>query len=240
MRIVVVTTCSAEGWAVYGRKMLDSFKAFWDKSIELVIYTDGFEIEHDVNITARKFPPWFDAWKFSLFDNADAHGMANDKYNFRRDCVRFSHKVVALTDYALSFRGEDLLIWMDSDITTHDNVTPEWIATLTNKKSYMSWLNRDKLYPECGFLIFNSKHPRHDDYMMTLRDLYLFKDIFVLNQTHDSYVFEYLANKFVEQGYIRQPFSLSGHGSRHHDVFSHSLLANYMVHAKGRRKHATR
>lgn len=219
--------------------MYSSFHRNWPIDVELFFYPEGFSVGAYENVTILDFPQWFLEWKESHKNNLDAHGLDKTKnrpkkrnYDYRRNCVRFAHKIAVLTDAALNYEC-DLLIWMDCDVITHHRVTVDWLRRLFPEKSreYMAWLWRTKTYPECGFLMFRGRHPRHVPFMETLLNVYRSNDVFNYGETHDSYIFQELARERFT------PYNLAGpSGSRHHSVFDFSPLRQRLEHLKGGRK----
>src|ERR1700675_4960732 len=116
-RFVVLTTCHAAGWQLYGRRMVEPFDRFWPADVPLYLYAEQFEPDH-LRPLVRPLPPWLDEFKSRHAANPRAHGLIEGGYNYRQDCVRFAHKVAAVTD-AASMLEADVLIWADADIVTH-------------------------------------------------------------------------------------------------------------------------
>lgn len=222
--------------------MLDAYVGRWPKDVSLIAYPEGTSnlVQSD-NIEYREFPDWFISWKQGLENDRGAHG--NDpKHNrrrtvhdFRRDCVRFSHKIAAITDIGLELSA-GLLIWLDADIYTHSLITKDWLQTLNPTDRYMAWLNRRGTHPECGFMIFDCSHPVHTEFMNALRDVYESKRVLKMKETHDSYVIQQLVLGFVEAGKMRTPYNLSGNHETYHHPFIRSELGSKMDHMKGPRK----
>lgn len=240
--IRVVTTCNAEGWHQTGREMVRTFLEYWPDNAVLHIYEEGFRAPEDPRVLAHHLPRWHYDWKLLHERHLDAHGRdpahnppRRRDYNFKRDCVRFSHKVAALTDVALvpEYRG-DLLIWMDADTLTHAPVDGLWVRGLVQPwGNYMGWLDRAGNYPECGFLIFDTAHAVHTRFMTDLRDFYSSDQVFHLDQTHDSFVIQHLVKVAVRTGIMPKPYSISGLARVHHHVFPNSVLGERLDHAKG-------
>jgi len=240
----VVTTCSLEGWQRYGQRMVETFIQFWPREVLLTVYVENFSAPVAPNVRAADFPQWFVDWKKRHLYDKGAHGLdvrfnrRGRPYDFRRDCVKFAHKVAAFTDHALRLdRG--LLIWMDADMLTHDRVTEEWLESYLRPAPdgpYMGWLDRSRLYPECGFLLFNCAHPRHHEFMNSLLDIYRSDRVFELSETHDSFVIEKVARAAVKVGWFPEPVSLSGTARGYHHPLPHSELGSRLDHAKGARK----
>lgn len=232
-RFRAVTTCNAQGWEQTGRAMAQSFVEHW-VDVPLVVYAEGF-VPDVAGVDVRELPDWHARFKAAHAADPKAHGMtAFGRYNFRRDCVRFSHKVAAITD-----AGEDqsgVLIWLDADTRTFDTVRPAWLEDLLGPSAYMAWLGRDGVYPECGFLMFDTEHPAHREIMGELRRRYESGEVFDMSQTHDSYVIEDVILTAKAMHKIMAPRNLSGpHSTRGHPWLG-SRLAERMDHLKGARK----
>lgn len=254
MGIRLVTTCNAEGWEQCGRRMTNTFVEYWPAEVTLEIYSEGFTVDVDApNVIERELPGWHIDWKARHANNDDAHGRDVSKFgridrrkaktqSYRRDCVRFSHKVAALTDAALNVRRDapaEWLIMIDADTLTHAPVTIEWLRSLVPVSGhYMAWLDRIGWYPECGFVMFAETHPAHADFMNRMRWIYESDNVFALSETHDSFVFQHMVKIAVTAGKFSQPFSLSGKEGRRagSHPFVHSRLGERLDHMKGKRK----
>lgn len=253
MGIRLVMTCHEAGWQQYGRNMVETFARHWPADIRLELYAEGFEpcVAAWSNITVRALPEWHTAWKVRHAENPDAHGRdktrfgpharrKNSDYDYRRDCVRFSHKVAALTDAALmhATAGGDWLVMADADLLTHQPVTEEWLRSLvTDPGFYVAWLDRIGWYPECGFVIFREDHENHRAFMQLFRDTYERDEVFRLNETHDSFVLAELVRVSLKRGWFQPPFGLSNKiGKRNSHPFVYSRLAERLDHAKGKFK----
>lgn len=255
MRIRVVSTCSAEGWKQTGRRMAETFVEHWPKQATLEVYAEGFDVDV-AGVVQRQLPEWFEAWKLRHADNPDAHGRNKARfgridlrkgkpYSYRRDCVRFAHKVAALTDAALNpaivnrAAAPGWLIMCDADVVTHAAVTVDWLQSLvTDPKFYIAWLDRAAWYPECGFVVFNETHPAHVPFTTWFRDVYAIDYVFKFQETHDSFVLQQLVARALARGEMPKPFSLSGNemARRSSHPFVYSRLAERLDHAKGKFK----
>lgn len=230
MRFDAVTTCNLAGWKRYGHRMVESFNRLWANDVSLSVYS-----EDTLPIETCVFPEWLTQFKNRHSNNPDAHGKANGAYNYTRDCVRFAHKVAAVTDVALS-SDADVLIWLDADTLTHAPVTQEWLESLIEKDAYIAWLDRAGLYPECGFYALNLKHPMHPEIMRDWVSLYLSDAVFLFPQTHDCVSLERVIRVAEADGDIKVQ-SLSGEqGRKHPHPFVNSRLAEKLDHLKGPRK----
>lgn len=244
-KIDVVTTCKYSDLPVYGYRMIESFIRHWPCAVDL-----HFVGEVDRRFTSvfdYPWPEWHTSWKARHANVLDAHGRDRRRnrlrcpdYDFRRDCVRFSHKIAALTEVAGRLKT-DILIWMDADIITHSRVNYEHIYSWLPESSYISWFDRVRLYPECGFVMFNAAHAQHLRIMGELRRVYESDEVFELDETHDSFVIENIIHRMVAGGYIGDPNNLSTRlGMETGDPFNMSPLSGFMTHLKGKRKYEAR
>lgn len=241
--IKVVTTCSKPGFKAYGRQMIETFSQFWSPEIRLLHYVEGYNyFPQTANVELRELPPWFYAWKKNHDADLDAHGLderrnppgKHQQYWFKRDCVKFAHKIAALTDAAAD--DCDLLIWADADIITHAPITKKWLESLfPDEDRYMAWLNREGTYPECGWMMFRPGNPCHHDFMKLLREEYEQDHVFRRPETHDSYVIQQIVEQSIARGEFKQPFNLAGKQGGLY-VFHYSRLGECLDHAKGGRK----
>ena len=95
----------------------------------------------------------------------------------------------------------------------------------------MSYLGRNKQYSECGFLIFNLNHEYCYDYLRSMKKMYTKNTIYTLPEWHDSYVWDYVRNKFEKRNGIKN-YSISGHDKDGH-VLLKTKLYHYIDHLKG-------
>ena len=233
-RFAVVTTCHAEGWEQYGRRMVETFDRYWPAEVPLYLYAEEFEPDHFRPIV-RALPPWFVEFKARHAGSPRAHGRGEGGYDFRHDCVRFAHKVAAVTDAALQLDAE-VLIWADADTVTHAPVDTDWLTSLFPPGPYMAWLDRKHhFYPECGFYMLRCSHPRHRELMKRLQQLYETDAVFAVAQTHDSFVLQQLILE-AERAELITVHSLSGDGREYEHPLVNGPLGARLDHLKGPRK----
>jgi hypothetical protein len=152
--------------------------------------------------------------------------------DYRRDAVRFSHKVAAIGAAAETAEC-DVLIWVDADVVTHAPVTVEWLDSMFPEPAELAWLDRDGAYPECGFLMF--RMPAAAKLIRTVVRAYREGAIFSLPETHDSYVIQHYVRRLGVKTH-----SLSGPEGRKHigHPWVSSRLAECLDHLKGETRKA--
>lgn len=233
-RYLSVSTCSAEQWQQYGRAMVATYCRHWPHEVPLRIYAEGFEPEgpyrgmpilsYDLNTSA----PWLALFK-AAHDKPQYRG-GQARRDYRRDAVRFSHKIAAL-GAAVEDADCDVLLWIDADIVTHAQVTTEWLDSLFPQSAGLAWLDRMFSYPECGFMMF--RLPEAKGLISKAVAMYRDGGVFKLPEHHDSYVFQHLANIMASKGRLKI-HSLSGEGRVHTGhPFASSPISTRMDHLKG-------
>lgn len=229
-KFTAVTTCSAAGWKEYGQRMVESFHEFWPADVGLLIYS-----EDELPVPTVQMPNWLPLFKARHIDDVRAHGLRGPRYDFRWDCVKFAHKVAAVTD-AASKLDDGVLIWLDADIVTHALISEEWLTSLLPEGPYIGWLDRAHSFPECGFYMLRCSHRWHQKIMRKLAELYQNDQVFNCRETHDSFVLQKLITEWKSSGSITV-HSLSGDVGRSttHPLVN-SPLAACLDHLKGPRK----
>lgn len=238
-----VTTCSAHGWAVYGEAMLRSWERRWLAEGRMLVYAEDFNLsgfDRD-RIEQMVLPAWCDDFRNRNATRKRANGKNGDggQYSFRYDALRFAFKTAAVVD-AAERGGADWLIWIDADCLFHDYVTNETLEHLLEQSvppgkpaPHVAWLDREMLYPECGFYFLRISDPLVQNLIGRWRALYESDKVFRLEEWHDSYVLEMLviADSSLRIGSLSGP---EGRKTTHPAV--NGPLGAFLDHRKGPRK----
>jgi hypothetical protein len=227
--ITVVSTASKVGLVTYGERFLDTFTRYWPYE-RLIFYTEGYKyVSERIEFRDLSEAKWLTRFKQDHARNPHANGSGG----YRWDGIRFAHKVAAILA-ADQLCTDDHLLWLDADIVTHNPVDETAIKSWLPDPAWLSWLDRDKSvigWPECGFLLFNRKHPLHRMAMMTMYDAYSSGRVLGLPETHDSYVWKWLVEN------LSMPVrDLSGPGFKTMHPLINSPLGHWFDHLKGSRK----
>jgi hypothetical protein len=237
-RFLAVTTFSAKGFDEYGREMVETFDRHWTRDVPLLVYRDGFDFTPNWRIKCCDLSTisWLRDFKSRHKLNRAARGLTKSGgYDYRFDCVKFAHKTAAIIHAAVmaqALNSADVLIWLDGDTVTHAPVTTDFLDALLPPGKALAWLDRTKLhYPECGWVMYDLKHPAIAGLMSSWRGLYQSDAVLGLAETHDSYVLQHLVNK------IGLPWaSLSGDARDSFHPAAEGPLAAVIDHRKGARK----
>lgn len=249
MALVVVTSCSLEGWDKYGLKFLTSFDQFWPADVQLHIVSEdpikppdsilrkrpqirlwdlnkskdavSFAQKHESNPVANGFRPGcpIAAWRSK-----------KTGYDYRRDAFRFSKKVFAI-NLVLPEIKAPRFIWLDADTVTLKGVPPTLFDKLPPHTHALAYLDRTPYHSECGFVGYNLEHVATRRFLKAFADIYASEGVFKLDEWHDSYVFDWLRRR---HGVPSFPIPYDRRHITH--PFVYSELGQYMDHLKGLRK----
>ena len=201
---------------------------------------DSFCFKHNQKIQTKK----------CLFCNNYRHahtgkciecsGGANEIVNITK---KFSFKVFSvLNAYYKYSKNYKYFIWIDGDSKILKPFNYEDIKTFTNNTNFMmAYLKRYFTYSECGFIIFNLLNEHIQEYFTKIRHLYLSDDVYLLPQTHDSWVWDYVRTELEKTTNVIN-FDLTNDWCKNNqingntDIISHSVVKDYVYHFKGKRK----
>mgnify|MGYP001209906261 FL=1 len=243
--ITVITTMSNAGYHHYGEKMIDTFDKHWPENIKLKVYYEQLPTEKNNSeriqwIDLNEACPQLGVFKQRHANNPYANGRKpgtekKPKRSYLWDAVKFSHKSYCVSHAALN-ADSDLVVWLDADVVTHSPVPESFIESLLPEDHYCAYLGRQKIYPECGFVIYDTRSNYNKHFMEDWQNMYQTDSLFKENEYHDSFLFWVLLQKYTSQG--MQSFNISKdhpHRPGVH-VFINSPLGAYMDHLKGKRK----
>lgn len=256
-KFVVVTTFNAKGYGQYAQKFLRTFISHWPKEVNLWVYTENCKISeiapnlkvldlHEVSPAIVKFK---DKWKNEPKANGDVsrdpiRSKRRDAgKGFKWDAIRFSHKVYSIFHCAATTDAE-ILIWMDADMICHSPIAMDQLNHLIPEQKDLCYLGRDGKYPECGLYSLNLSHYAIKLFLAEFQRMYdqAEQGIFLLEEWHDSFVFEEVRKKFPNLNLLNwsaglsdiRPNRFNSQGEGHPLI--NSDWGAYLDHLKGTRK----
>jgi hypothetical protein len=197
MRHLVITTFHSEGYEKYGRRCLESFVKFWPKEVRMIAVTEKCSVEVSApNLTVidqDSLNPRLAGFKERYREDPRANGQdpkQPDRQSYLWDAVRFSNKVFAVTGaYEISQGACEQMIWLDADTITHSPISTDFLNSITPKGDQLTaYLNR-RIYPECGWVGYNMRHPMIKQFMDRFEGVYNSGEFLSWAESHDSYVF---------------------------------------------------
>lgn len=236
----VITTFNKKGYKKYGARMIEAFDRNWPKEISLYVYWEDYKPDyiseriHYINLleSCPDLVSFVNRWK----NDPQKNGVeAGSVIGFKWNAVRFSYKTFAIIHAAKNLTS-DVVIWLDADTFTFAPIpdTRFFEKLLPNdEKTYVSYLGRGiKKYPECGFVMYNTKHSQNAAFMQYWESLYKDDTLFKLKEWHDSFVFDEIRKDFEAKGLITS-YNLSPDSLGEGHPFINSALGQYIDHVKG-------
>ena len=232
--INIVTTFSKSGYDLYGRGFLDGFLKYWPKDINLYLFLDPPLTSYDIvpisNIVVKDLSAESNIHGFM----SDFGWMRNmsDPRNYRFQGSRFSHKIFALTAPCLPRSG--IRIWLDADTVTFTPIDPDYLREcLPRSGEMLSYLGRkDWDHSECGWVGYDLACGGLG-FLKEFLEIYETGAVVSYAQTHDSFVFDRLREKFQAKGSRFRNLSQDCRGL---NAWRQSVLGERMVHNKGNEK----
>ena len=243
MKIAASTTFSLNGYNEYAHRVIESFIKYWPETVDLYAYYDDIPLEgwrhtaDNVHYVKLEFAELL-AFKDRNRNNPKQSGNGTNR-DFLRDAIRFSHKVFAYIDTAMS-KQADIAIWLDGDVITHSQVTEATILTWLNDKMAGALL-RPWSYTETGFHIFDMRVPQAKEFMLKWQQQYT-QDLVWNLPWQEPHTNKLGYTDCHTYDAVRQTFpatlwnDLSPKGLNHPHPFVNGILGNHMDHCKGPRK----
>jgi hypothetical protein len=223
MTIRYVTTCHLEGYALYGRRFLESWKHF-PAGDELVWYTEGYEIGKTERVAEKD-----NRDLKALQDFKDLHCRYRPPY-YLWDVVRFSNKVFAAHDALRDHRGFGA--WIDADMVALQDIPDGWTESLLRKGDYIAMFRRKGTHSETGFWVVDCSHPAHIEFIDTLVGLYSSNNFKTFREWTDSYLMDVVVRQFERDGKITVT-NLTTDPTADHPMAAHPKFSLYLDHLKG-------
>jgi len=256
-KYAVVTTFNQKGYDQYAQKFIKTYLEHWHKEVTLYAYAEDCSVsEQAANLIVRNLHEssldlvnFKNTWRNVPKANGDisqdpVRRLRKDYFkNFKWDAVRFSHKVYSIFHCADNCNAQSM-IWMDSDMICHNKISISDIETLIPLEIDLGYLGREGKFPECGLYSLNLGSSEVKKFLHEFKRMYDEAEtgIFLLDEWHDSFVFEEVRKKFINLkiknwskglGDIRpNKFNTPGEG---HPLIN-SEWGKFLDHLKGDRK----
>lgn len=247
----VLTTTNKRIFDDYCLENIKFFVKYWPKEIKLHVFLEDFVAENPdpnrvVYYDLHKTIPSLYSLKLrnknlkidptdEKLKNIKSKPHKDKTYIF--DYVRFANKSYVIF-YGIENIDVDYIIWLDADVRTHTEIPLSFLEKICPEDSMVSYLRRDNNYTETGFLAFNRRHPKINNYLQIAKDIYENDKIYSIDYFKSGYtdchVFDYTLNKIVTT-FGTKVFNLNERGEKSHP-FINSQLGLYMDHFKGERR----
>ena len=257
MQYSVVTTFHEEGLKKYGQRMIDTFCRNWPKEVKLYVYAEKCvpripdhsqvvlkDLDAVIELAAFK-----SRWKNVPKANGDVSAdpvrskRKDAGKGFKWHAIRFAHKVYSIFDCAKN-KNCDILVWMDADTVCHSLISIENVERLVPENYDLCYLGRKNKYSECGLYSMNLTSKIVVNFLSEFQRMYddAENGIFLLDEWHDSYVFDEVRKKFPNMKQLDWASSLQdlrpspGMSKGEGHPLINSEWGAYLDHLKGNRK----
>jgi len=213
MKIAVVTTFHEKGLQEYGQRMIDTFCTNWPTEVKLHIYPEMCNpaIKDHSHVTLKRLEEipelitFKEKWKNVPKANGDVSAdpvrsrRKDSGKGFKWHAVRFAHKVYAIFDCARETNA-DFLVWMDADTICHSPISMQDLYRMIPADSELCYLGRKGKYSECGLYTMNLRSQNVQNFLKEFQRVYddAENGIFLLEEWHDSFVFDAVRRKFPQ------------------------------------------
>ena len=249
--INVVTSFSEEGWRNYAQSMVESVAKNWGPNLHLTAFYHDFDLHtykpvKSPRITYRNLNEVADMAEFKEIHKSYDGTMGGKRpYNWTIDCIKFCHKVFALTELAFELCEDNTkpgwLVWLDADTVTEKRFTNANMSACLPDKASLVYLGRKHFdYSETSFVGFNLNHRPPLDLLGDLRGQYISGEVIQYREWHDGFIFERLLTLYNAHG--MKSHDWTGHldeiksMTKGKQAFEHAPIGQYMTHYKGRKK----
>ena len=238
-----VTSLNEDGLRLYGLRMLNSVAEHWNrKNLRLTCYYHDFDINmynvpRPSNIEYRNLNDVKDMLEYR--ERYKKHNGIFDKvYDYRRDAIKWCHKVFAMTEFAFEMAETSVkpgwMIWIDADTVTTKTFSQSSIKKYLNNKCSIVYLGRSEIdYSETSFTAFNLNRENPLMLLADLRGAYVSGEVLGYREWHDGFIFERLLNIYKAHGTNTHDLTPNVKGI---DAFGQSPISEYMIHFKGHKK----
>jgi len=244
MRKTVITSFTEEGYRVYGKNFIESFKEHWPSDVNLVVYYEGDNIRDDWHFIdeVEYYDEWFERiTPFPMFRGDLGDGV----YDIQRD-AGMVRKVLMQIHAAKTYGGK--IFWLDADVFTFSDIPSDFLDTVLPDDKLSCYLGRDHwkesitgdlwpTYTESGFLGFNTEHPLASAFLSAYLTVPLSGMLFTMESWHDCICYD-IARVHAFKEHKKEFVNLSQDLPPNTHPFVNSVLGKYMDHKKGTRKSA--
>lgn len=207
MKIDVVTSFNIPYYHRIGRYSVTSYLAYWPKDIQLTVYAEDCELEHNPQI--NQIPLSDVSAEYTEF-------MADKSINKR---VKTFAKKAFSWIHAAENSDADYLLWMDADVMTKQPITKEFLAAQCNPNLLATFMGvwyddkrdeNDEPIPldhplfsaETCLYFFNLKHPLTKEFVARYKEYYVQRITDNLRRFYDADVWGATVMDFKDRAFF--------------------------------------
>lgn len=236
MKYTFVTSTNKKYWSEIAEYNLQSWDKHLPKDSVIHVYSEdkiNYQrlssrfIFHDLYQESSDIVDFIKKYQ----DNPHVNNQSSATKSYKWKGVKFAHKTYSIFA-ARKHINDGWLIWLDNDIFMHEDVTEKYLSEILPKNNSIVYLGRPAMYTECGFVGYNLNYKIAQDFLSAFENVYNSEQIEKLQETHDSFVFDYVRSKFDSTTF----FNLNYESKTNKPPFPRTRLRETMVHTKGLNK----
>ena len=238
MTYATVTTMNQEYFDNIGYQMIESYIKYWPKNINLYVYTENFTLPYDESNVIG----------LDIFEkcNPNLQKFINgSRTNITR---KFSYKAYSWM-HACKNLTEDILIWLDADTETIQNVDTKFLDTFLPNNELLAYMYAPgEIITKSGDIVpadnaetciyfYNNKHNFANEFMQRYEGIYENREIddkYRFGKPHDTWVIIDCV-KFAE-GKNVDIINLNT-AKKNRTPLKKTALRDHFTHAKGKSKY---
>lgn len=233
--INIFTTFSEGGYALYGKRWLESNLTNWPNA-NIRIYTD-FNLEvNSKNVEVLNFNeifPHHKEWQKEVLEHYNRFpekgrviGNKTVKFSYKGFCIYRETKL----------KRKDFTIWTDADTQTLKPVNINFQKLLYNKFLACQVEKSQQRNPhiESGILFFDSSKKETQEFGNLLEEFYNTNKLYSIKKPYDGYIIgKILRNNEMDFVDLNQGFNVTNKRSHKDETFLHPTLKEHFVHHIG-------
>lgn len=203
--------------------MIESWLKHWDKSFNLIVYSEDIIPSEHPRIEFRDL---------RMF-NPDLHQFITATHSNSRSPI-FAKKAWPIMHHLLPSRG--YLVWIDADVITENTIRPSWISRLVGNhfSAHLGVPQQGYYSVETGFFVINRTNSYKDLFLSKYKTIYLTRDFSNMYKPFDGDTFGRVIRECKEM----PGFSYKELAPKPDKVLSpfNKVFKNRMWHLKGKHK----
>lgn len=232
-KITCITSFDEVYYNHTGKIFLETWLKFWHKSFDLVVYVEDFKLPEDARYSQITFDEL--DHDYSVFQN--------EKH--KPPTKRFAKKAYSVI-HAMEHIDTDILIWLDADTVTKEQVTQDFFEDIIPNSCVSAHLgvlhNMKKHDPtsplkyscETGFFALNKKHNLFNTFYKSYKDRYVNRNFSDLRRPYDGDVYGTVVEEIDKQFGSNCLNDINP--DRHRTPFDKCILKDKLYHFKHRAK----
>lgn len=214
-----------------GKEFLETFRRYWPKSVELIIYYEGDVLRDDEeNIKWHWYEEVEDwgIWERRLKHWPFKCGVQGSLYNVQADATHW--RKAFIENHAVNrFGGK--VFWLDSDVVTFDHVPETFLDECLPDDKMCCYLGRKSFYSETGFIGWNGNHELTKHFFKLYLEFFKSGAIFACQRWHDCEGFDRVKEIINRPDLFLNLTENNPYEDMH--PFINSVCGKYMDHRKG-------